>query len=543
MNQRIKFSLLLLIIVLAAALRFFKLGSNPPSPYWEEAALGYDAFSILKTGKDLHGNPWPLVAFESFGDWKPSLYFYALVPAEALFGLNIWSIRLPSALAGTLTVLVAYLLVGKLFMAGKKRTKDDGVEVIALVSAFLLAVSPWHVQFSRAGFEANLAFFLLTLGAWLFILGLRRGFFLPLATAVWALSLYAYHGERVLVPLLGLVWGLLFIRRLWLRRVWVVVAAVIFLVAFWPIWRLSSQPQVAQRFAETSAFATLEPILESNRLIAEDGNTRWAKLIHHRFWHYGKILVNNYFSHYSFDFLFLSGDTNPRHSIQLVGNLYLIQLFPLLLGLFFLFARKQWWLLPLLFWLLLAPVPAAMTSAVPHSLRSLPMVLPLTVLSAYGVVEFLSLVGKRKSISGLLLGMFLLAFILEFFRYLFIYFEDYPKDYSQHWQYGYRDLMELVSREQKKYDYVYITRSQGRPSIYFWFYNQTDPRQVQSWEEKVPKDQGEFLQFENIYFGVEPKEKSGKSLWVEAGSEAFPGKLIKEINFLDGYPAFKIYER
>ena len=88
---------LIAVLILAAVLRFYHLDSNPPSPYWEEAALGYDAYSILKTGKDFHGHSWPLIAFESFGDYKPSLYFYATVPSVAIFGLNTFAVRFPSA--------------------------------------------------------------------------------------------------------------------------------------------------------------------------------------------------------------------------------------------------------------------------------------------------------------------------------------------------------------------------------------------------------------------------------------------------------------
>src|SRR5215207_2988516 len=100
------------ILLVAFFLRLYQV--TQLSPYWEEVALGYDAYSILKTGKDHHGNSWPLVAFESFGDWKPSLYFYAIVPFIQLFGLNTFSVRLPSILSGVAIVggvgTLAYLV-------------------------------------------------------------------------------------------------------------------------------------------------------------------------------------------------------------------------------------------------------------------------------------------------------------------------------------------------------------------------------------------------------------------------------------------------
>src|SRR5687768_9057768 len=86
------------ILLLAFFLRVYNITQQ--TPYWEEVALGYDAYSILKTGKDHHGNSWPIVAFESFGDWKPSFYFYAIVPFVQLFGLNLLAVRMPSVLSG-----------------------------------------------------------------------------------------------------------------------------------------------------------------------------------------------------------------------------------------------------------------------------------------------------------------------------------------------------------------------------------------------------------------------------------------------------------
>ena len=92
--------LFVLIAVIAIWTRLYQLDSLPISPYWEEVALGYDAYSLLNTGKDHHANPWPILAVESFGDWKPSGYFYAAVPSVALFNLSVFAVRLPAALAG-----------------------------------------------------------------------------------------------------------------------------------------------------------------------------------------------------------------------------------------------------------------------------------------------------------------------------------------------------------------------------------------------------------------------------------------------------------
>lgn len=479
------------VVILAAALRFYQLGNNPPSLYWEEAAIGYDAYSVLKTGKDWHGNPWPVVAFESFGDWKPSLYFYATVPSIAVFGLNEFAVRFPSAFFGTLTVALVYWLV-----------KDKRV---GLAAALLLAVSPWHLQLSRAGFEANLGLFLTVLGYW----------FSPAL----ALSMYAYHANRLLAPLMFLLfWRMGRIKKFWLN------ALVCGVMGLPLIFQLNS-PAVRQRLAETSALADLAPIIKSNELIAADGNTWWAKILHHRFWHYKEVIVKHYLDHFDFNFLFLTGDVNPRHSIQIVGGLFLIQLPLIIYGL-----KRQW---PWLIWLLLAPLPAALTVATPHALRSLAMIIPLTIFSAYGLVKL-----KRFTwVIGAILA-------LEFGHYLVSYYRDYPKNYSNQWQYGYKQMVDVVAQRQDQYQQIFITRELGRPSIYYWFYSQTDPRLVQTLNYRITKDQGEYLEFGKIKFGPPPGEIPGNSLVVLGPSDALPdqAKLIEEIYDLSGKLAFRIYE-
>ena len=149
--------LLILIILLAFVLRFYKLGAIPALNA-DEAAIGYNAYSLLLTGKDEHGNSWP-IHFQSFNDYKPGLYFYVVLPFVKLIGLNEIAVRIPGAALGVLTVLIIYLLTKELF-------KD---EKISIFSSLLLAISSWHIHFSRGGWEVNLATFLITLGVWLFL--------------------------------------------------------------------------------------------------------------------------------------------------------------------------------------------------------------------------------------------------------------------------------------------------------------------------------------------------------------------------------------
>ena len=546
MKLKIYKIILVLIFILAVGLRFYHLGANPPSPYWEEAAIGYDAYSILKTGRDFHGNRLPLVAFESFGDYKPSLYFYATIPPIAVFGLNTFAVRFPSALFGSLTVILIYWLVKELFSGGESKNKNE-VPILGLWSSFFLAISPWHLQLSRAGFEANLGLFLVVLGSWSFLKGLKRRGWLFLAVFSWSLSLYCYHANRIFVPLLGLGFGLCFFKNL-LKKKWLAsLSIVLFIALVWPILSLFNQPQIKQRFAETSALATLEPIIKSNQLIKADKNGLLSRLIHHRFWHYQGIFFDHYLDHFDLNYLFLSGDSNPRHSTQLVGNLYLLQLPLLIWGIITIFQkhRKAGWLL--LIWLLLSPIPAGFTKATPHALRSLPMLIPLTIFTSYGLMDLFRRMNKsngNKLLTRVFGGVLLLFVSFEFSRYLYIYHHDYPRLYSQHWQYGYQEMIEYVSNHQQEYDHIYITRELGRPSAYYWFYTKTNPRLVQAENNQVKKDQGEYLEFQDISFSSPQSQLLDNSLIVLGSNSPMleDAIVIKEIYSQTGDLVFRIYE-
>jgi len=102
-----KIFLLFLIFFLGFILRFWQLGVNPPSLDWDEASLGYNAYSLFTTGKDEYGNPWPL-SIRSFNDYKPPLYTYLTILPVALTGLNEFSTRFISALFGSLSVVIGY---------------------------------------------------------------------------------------------------------------------------------------------------------------------------------------------------------------------------------------------------------------------------------------------------------------------------------------------------------------------------------------------------------------------------------------------------
>ena len=133
------------ILILAAALRLWNLGSIPPHLTPDEASLGYNAYSILRTRRDEYGQLLPVI-FKSFGDFKPGLYVYLTVPSVLIFGLTEFAVRFPAALAGIISIWLIYLIVKKLFD-----------EKLALFSGFIASVTPWLIYFSRGAWEVNIS--------------------------------------------------------------------------------------------------------------------------------------------------------------------------------------------------------------------------------------------------------------------------------------------------------------------------------------------------------------------------------------------------
>ena len=181
------------ILVLAFILRFYKLGEIPLSLDWDENSNAYNAYSILKTGRDEYGNFLPITN-RSFDDYKPPLYMYLNVVTVAIFGLTPFAARLPSAFFGFLTVPAMYFLARKIFEKSNVSGQLSVVksESIALLSMLMLAISPWHLQFSRVGFEATVGLFFAVAAITAFLYGLASRRWLIVSGIFLGISTYTY---------------------------------------------------------------------------------------------------------------------------------------------------------------------------------------------------------------------------------------------------------------------------------------------------------------------------------------------------------------
>jgi len=487
--------ILFAIIIVAIALRFWSLGTIPASPDFDEAALGYNAYSILHTGRDEFGSFFPFV-LRSFNDYKPALYSYFAIPSIAVFGLTVFAIRFPSAVFGVVGVLVIYLLVKELF--GERENKQNSIrnytEWFALLSAFLLAISPWQIQFSRTAFETNVGLTFNLLVGLFFLKGLKRPWMLLLAALFAGLNLSVYQSERVFTPLLVLALIINYRKELFtLPKKYLVSSLIIGLIVILPMIQfIFTNPGSLQRAQGTSIFSQQSQLVKNNDIrLADDSKNhdQLGMIFDNRRIIYAKEIIGGYLSHFDLNWLFLEGD-NPRHHAPNMGLLYLINLPFLLLGIyFFLFGKYSKKTKYVIFsWLILAPVPASITFEVPHAVRTMNLLPMLLIFIAIGYVSVFQIF-KKYLVLSIKYKVFTLSFCILFFIFALFNFTYYLNQYfvqlnyfdAKDWQYGFQQAIPQVEKIQGQYKKIIISNKipMDQSYIFFLFYLRYPPRQYQ----------------------------------------------------------------
>jgi len=543
-KNKTNFFALIVITFLGLILRFWQLDKFPVSLNWDEVSHGYNAYSILKTGRDEWGTAFPLI-FRAFGDFKLPVYIYLTVIPVFLFGLNALAVRFVSALAGVIAIPLIYFLAKQLFPDRK---------YLGLIAAALLAFSPWHFFISRPALEANLALTLTIAGALFLLLGLKKTVYYLPAAAFFALALHTYNTARVFVPLLLLTF--FFIYRKALKIDLLTTLSLLLVIFSFAI--VINQVVVGSGTARYQKIAIL-----SESAVFQIGENRshsrlpsaMARLVYNRPVYFTTTYIKNYLSYFSPPFF------NQSHGVQTQfaipnQNLFTVPvLFLALIG--FLLVVKNNRLGHnrfLIAWLLLSPVAAATTADPPQALRPNTMIPAIIVLSAFGLVYV------AKWLKTPFIVLFTALFIFLFAGYLNLYFGDYQKTYSAAWQFGNREAIEVITKNIDHYDRIIMSKRYGEPHIFYAFYSRLDPKLLMPgpdnirfmksdwyWTDKIGKVY--FINDWQIGTGVVtslPLESGGtistnNSLLITS-PDHLPKNitLIDKIDFLNGDPAFVI---
>ncbi len=507
--------------------RIYNLDKIPPSLYWDEASIAYNAYSISRTGKDEWGEFLP-IHFRAFGEFKLPIYIYTTAIFVKLIGLNEYAVRLPAILFSLLTIIITFFLAKELFKDSK----------IALLSAFFLSISPWWFIFTRVGYEASAGLMFFMLGVYLMLKALRKRFLVLFAVFAFIFSIYSYNSFRVLVPITLLLF--LFLHAYSSKKSFLLFcgALIIFVISLAPIARLLIFDAGFGRVQSFVLLPTIQQVYDLSgkprlQLIFDrSGPTDWSKNV------WG--IFNNYLVHFSPSFLLFDGDTNPRNHPAGSGQFFLPDPVLILLGIFIIKRKKKRLLyLPIMF-VLLGPVPAVLFRESPHALRSL------------AIVPFLCMVmgAGASAISDYFKKSTILIIIVysSFFAYFFHNFiTRYPVQSSQDWQYGYRRLFIDYKDSFDNFDKVIISDEYAQPYIFALYNLKYNP---EKFKEEVKHNDINNWGFSTVSaFGNFEFRKIAKNDFDLKKTLIFASSIDKsdtkdsqaQIKFLNGETAFWVY--
>lgn len=500
MKNNIEKIIVAIIILLSFFIKVYSLDKSPPSVGFDEAGLGYNAYSILKTGKDEYGNFMPL-SLRSFNDYKPALYAYLSIPFIAVMGLNEISTRMVSVIAGTFSLLFLYFFL-------KEFVKNKYLRWFVFV---VLAFQPWRVHFSRVALEANLSACFFVIGAWFlyknnFLLKIKETFLKKLLVPFFfALSAYSYHGARAAVPVFIVLFlfdpfRLFLVKKLKKYRKWIIkfrfrylyllLTFILFLI---PIFVVNKSSQVLTRFRQENVFYRYSPFTP-NELLSE-GKNAWLNLENNPVYYFTGIMTGHMLSYFSpinlggriFYWVKNSVQHIPSFSmfgwaeviIFVFGIVYLIKNFKLR-------AKNRF----LIYWILAGAAPAALTWNWFHPLRSMNIYPALELIIALGFVSLFNILNKKLNKN--LFKMICLTSVFFFsLSTLFTIVNEY--NYStaiNHGEYqpgGFKEGVPILAKLQDDYDEIIIDSPHAQSYIFFLFYQSFSPEIVQSYAEQRPK--------------------------------------------------------
>jgi len=532
------------VIIIAVIFRFFLLTSYPVSLQLDEINIGYNAYSILKTGKDEWGEAFPL-AFKSYGDFKAPVNVYLTSASIFVFGLTEFAVRLPSALFGALSVPIFILLL-----------KELGVSKRAYIFGGLwLSVLPWHVHYSRGGFEAVTSLFLTLAGVFAFyrsintVASQKTSYTYFLVSVVsFALSVWAYHSNRVFVPLLFIF--LLYTHRRQVRKLVdtkkrLALGLAILAVLGLPFaYLMFFTPAITTRALSTS-------ILRDPGLIPNLHNGNYASM--------GELVFDNdiylifrhwlgkYLNYFDLRLWFWKGLQLTPSELPGIGLLYLVDLPLILFGMYRTVFSKNKRLRDLaIFWFFAGPFAASLAMNEQHPLRAMVWIPFFGIVATVGFDSFI------KSVRGNWLKIVSLGYAAALtFNIIYfgdIYLRQFPRFFSEFWQYGYEELSLFVCDNHDKYDEIFITDTYGTegpvntgvPYVYYLFYCRVDPASFVANGRNIPK-----VSVKRPDWKLDSTRQSALLVGTPFDfpeKEVLGNLLLRQIDYLNGSPAFYIVE-
>lgn len=545
-----KIGLLLIgIVAIGFLLRFVSLGEIPAGITSDEANTGYDAYSILLTGKDQWGIPYPLVSFKGFGDFRSPLYTYLVIPFVAFFDLAPIAVRLPSAIGGTLSIIL-------IFFIGKKLFNDK----VGLASAFFLSVSPWGVGLSRQGIESNLAMTLFLFALYLFLKIKDKFIYLPFSIFIFLITLYTYTSYILFTPIVVAVLIYRHRKFLYRKKQNLIIVSILFILGVLPLILFTSAGST--RFSQigfvrdVTSMGIIDVLNQQVGGCYDIASNLMCRVFNNKVATFVSVFFKNYIHHFSFDFLYIKGTTTQFSLLYERGLLYSYEVIFLILGILKLLkTKKKLFVLTLL---LISALPDSLSGGGHHSRAStmLPFLILFQSLGFVYLLEILlSLKLKFLKIATLLVLTFLILFSVTSFT--INYFGYFKKHYSSYSLYAYQELSRYLLHYKEAYSDIFLSSylNDAPHYIFYLFYNKYDPKKYQTVKdiEYDISDDGfiSITRLENLHFTnfiideklPEEYSKFQNALFI-ASPDAFPEgtESIKEFKSLSGGVIFQAVE-
>lgn len=537
-----KYFLLGAILIIASVFRIYNLQQVPPSPSIDEVSIGWNAYSLLKTGKDEYGNRFP-ITLRAYDDYRPALYVYLVMPFVAIFGLTTMAVRLPSSILSIITVYTTYELV---YSFSKKYRNT------ALLAAFFLAISPWHIYISRLGHEVNAGLSFLLLGLLFFVkyTGKTVTIYLLLSAFFLSLSFGSYQSEKIVVPVIVILLSIYNKKILMQHFRTTLMACGIGIVCSIPTIYSTLSPEGLLRYKGTTAFSITSSYYQEEQQLfvkALQNGDSFSRILYTPKLRPIKVFLINYFDHFKPQWLF-TGTAEESHKVPYTGLLYIWEGIFLFIGIYALHKKKNMSLLYFCFVLLVtAFVPAAITTQTPHAMRSFTALPSYQILAAVGIVYFFSLFSKRLSL--LLFVAFLGTVLFYVYKMSFNYFVVFPKTQSESFSYALYNSFSTVKEIGKKYNKIIFSNIIGAsrfsyPSyMFFLFYSKYDPDTYLTFGGTKSGSFTAEHYFDKYEFkNISKEEREKDALYISTYSDEKNGEHIQYISkYLDNDPGVMIY--
>lgn len=470
----------IIIFFLSAFLRIIWIGDIPNGLNWDETAYAYNAYSFFSTGKDEWGTSHPMY-LRSFDDYKPALLSYLLVPFFFITQQGNIIVRLVPALLGIGSIMF--------FWGFMQRISNN--QKLNLIISLLISIAPWHIHFSRAALDPIVAFFFLTVG--LFTLTSKKIFAQIISASAFSLSMYTYNSSRFFVPMVIFIFAAIFFHDKLLNKIKERSIFILLTTVLGGIILLQTFLGPAGTRAKM-LLITNEPYIAVETNKSYDSCVKnqlpFCKIISNRRLIIAREITKHYLYHFQTDFLFFDNN-KPILAFLNYGNLLIINLPFLLIGLATWHKYSKKLTLFFLLWLLIAPIPAAFTNEIPHAGRTLIVLPAFAYFIALGICSVINWI-KLPKYQHLITYTILFLYGINVTFYLKDYYLLYRQVSQKEWQGYFQEVIPYVLNQQTKYDSIYFANDYANPYIFFAWYGKINPKTIQ-------EDQSR-LSISNIYF-------------------------------------------